>query len=114
MEITPDIQWMREENIDGEEKEEAGEEDICEGKSQGKARSEEGSQEVCDKESCQEDCRKGSQETGQENCQEIHQKIRCSSVQGGSEEICSYDKLSRCVQIGRSGGREETCEVFRG
>jgi hypothetical protein len=31
METTSDIQWMREENIDGEEQEKAGEEDTCEG-----------------------------------------------------------------------------------
>lgn len=98
MEITSVIQWMREENIDGEEKEEVGEEGIFEGQSQSKACSEEGSQEVCDK------------ETGQEDCQEVH----CSSVQGGSEEICHYDELSRCSKIDRSGVREEICEVFRG
>ncbi len=115
MEITSVIQWMREENIDGEEKEEVGEEGIFEGQSQSKACSEEGSQEVCDKEAGQEDCQEGSQEvcdkeTGQEDCQEVH----CSSVQGGSEEICHYDELSRCSKIDRSGVREEICEVFRG
>lgn len=110
MEITSVIQWMREENIDGEEKEEVGEEDIFEGESQSKARSEEGSQEVCEKETCQEDCQEGSQETGQENCEEV----RCSSVQGGPEEIRRYDELSRGIQIDRSGVREEVCEVFRG
>jgi hypothetical protein len=31
MEIASDIQWMREEKIDGEEQEEAGEEESCEG-----------------------------------------------------------------------------------
>jgi len=31
METASDIQWMREENIDGEEQEKAGEEDTCEG-----------------------------------------------------------------------------------
>lgn len=109
MEVTSDIQWMREENIDGEEKEEAGEEEICEGKSQSKAPGEEGSQEVCDKESCQEDRREESQETGQENRQEV----LCRGIQGGSEKICNHDRLSRSVQIGGFGVRQEICEVFR-
>lgn len=30
METTSDIQWMREENINGEEQEEVGEEETCE------------------------------------------------------------------------------------
>jgi hypothetical protein len=32
METASDIQWMREEKIDGEEQEAAGEEEICESK----------------------------------------------------------------------------------
>ena len=32
METASDIQWMREEKIDGEEQEETGEEDTCESK----------------------------------------------------------------------------------
>jgi hypothetical protein len=35
METTSDIQWMREENIDGEEQEEAGKEETCEGQIEG-------------------------------------------------------------------------------
>ena len=37
METAADIQRMREENIDGEDQEEAGEEDTCEGESQSQA-----------------------------------------------------------------------------
>jgi hypothetical protein len=43
MEVTSDIQRMREENIDGEDEEEAGEEDTREGESQSQASREESS-----------------------------------------------------------------------
>ena len=57
MEITADIQRMREENIDGEDQEEAGEEDTCEGESQ--ASGEAGSQEIYNQEGSQENCQEG-------------------------------------------------------
>jgi hypothetical protein len=61
MEITADIQRMREENIDGEDQEEAGEEDTCEGegKSQSQASGEAGSQENYNQEGSQENCQEG-------------------------------------------------------
>ena len=111
MEATAHIQRMREENIDGEEQEEADEEEICEGESQSKVRSEEGSQETGCQEGCQEGRQEGSQETGyKENCQEAH----CSSIQGGAEETCGSEKFSRYVQTGGPSSQQETCEAIRG
>ena len=112
METAADIQWMREENIDGEEQEEAGEEDTCKGESQSQAkvRSEEGSQETRYKEGCQEGCQESSQETGYK---EHGQEAYCNGIQSWSEETCSDEKFSRYVQTGGSSSRQEICEAIR-
>src|SRR2546422_9700808 len=121
METASDIQWMREEKIDGEEQEAASEEESCEGegKSQSKDRSEEGRQETGYKESCQEDCQEGSQETGckescQENYQEDCQEARCSYTQGGSEEAGGDDGSTSFVQTIGTSSRQEIREAVRG
>jgi hypothetical protein len=120
MEATSDIQWMREENIDGEAQEEADEEETCKGESQNqiKVQSEEGSEEIRYTEGCQEDCQEGSQETGcQDRCQESHQEdcqeTQYRRTQSGSEEICGDDQFSRYVQTGGSSLRQEICEAIR-
>jgi len=120
MEATSDIQWMREENIDGKAQEEVDEEETCKGESQSqiKVRSEEGSEEIRYTEGCQKDCQEGSQETGcQGLCQESHQEdcqetqYRCT--QSGSEEICGSNQFSRYVQTCCPSLRQEICEAVR-
>jgi hypothetical protein len=102
MEAALDIQWMRKEKFDGEEKEAVSEEDTCEGQSQRKARSEEGSQETRCKESYKESCR--------ENCQEA----LCGGIQASREKNGGEGRVSRLIEA--SGGpspRQEIREAVR-
>ena len=103
METTLDIQRMREENIDGEDQEEAGEENTREGESQSKACSEESSQEARDEKGCQEDGQEGREEIGQEDrCQETYEETRRRSLQGGSKEACDNKGFSQFVETSDS------------
>ena len=134
METASDIQWMREEKIDGEKQEEAGEEESYEGQSQSKARSEEGSQETCRKESYEEQeaageedtcesegqsqsktrSKEGSQEIScEESCTECFEETCCSGTQSGSEETGGDDGSSRFVQTSGSSPGAKIREAVR-